>query len=440
MNIVVVIIDDIGTENIAVYDEPYDGAGSAPPTPEIDTIAAAGVRFVNFNANQTCSPFRASAFTGLYTQGHGVGAPVTNVATRSKGLDVGINSLARDLVKHGYRTEAFGKWHLGDYDGSGDVREHPNDMGFQNAVTTIANLSDNIDGYGDGNYTSWEKCTNGTCALDEDYATTDMTDDAVAALAGTEPFFLWVSYHAAHSPPQKPPYELLPSEPDCGTELYVCSNLEVYHNMIEAMDTEFGRFMDSVDLDDTTVILVSDNGTPNDAQIVEAPRTVNNVKRSLHKWGIQTPLVITGAAVPASRHGDTVTALANSTDIYETVKDLVGIDFSASDLPTSVSLVPLIRDAAAEVRDIVFVETFAPNGGPPSTAVLWKRAIQCSASHDSCNVSYKLMQDLNADTEKFYDKNADEGEESALNTGALNGNQQTAYDALSILIQTEGAR
>jgi hypothetical protein len=100
----------------------------------------------------------------------------------------------------------------------------------------------------------------------------------------------------------------------------------------------------------------------------------------------------------------------------------------------------VLLDDSAVIRDLLFVERFDPNNGPPDASIAWMRAIQCTAAHASCDVSYKLVQDLFADTESFYDKNADETEASALNTGSLTANQQTAYDALSALIQTEGTK
>ncbi len=421
-NIVLVIIDDIGTENIDVY----DAEGVSGPTPQIDALAAEGVRFTNFFAQPICGAFRNSVMNGLYRQSHELQHNPEDPIT---------TNISRVLTKLGYRTEMYGKVQSQVIDSVLTLR--PSAVGFLHQEGSYGNLGAEFsDGNGAGLYDDWEKCTNGTCTNETTYASTDTTDDAVAGLAGTEPFFMVVSYNAAHKPYHIPPADLHTYDATC---LDVQANkLLCYKAAIESMDTEFGRFMDSVDRDDTTIILVSDNGTP--VGVVESPRTTANVKLTVYKWGIEMPFIVAGNVVPPARHGGTSAAYVNSTDLYKTILDLAGSDVVANDRSTAISAIPAILDGSATTRDFMFVEYYLVSDYPPTAADDWLRTIQCSSDHASCNVAYKLIQDLKADTEEFYDKNADDGETSALNTSSLNANQQTAYDALSVLILTEGAQ
>jgi arylsulfatase len=104
-NVVVIYCDDLGYGDLSCY-------GSPIRTPNIDRLAASGIRFTHFySGNPVCSPSRAALLTGRYPVRAGV--PRVLFPADTTGLPESEATLARILKKQGYRTQCVGKWHLG---------------------------------------------------------------------------------------------------------------------------------------------------------------------------------------------------------------------------------------------------------------------------------------------------------------------------------------
>ena len=107
-NIVVILVDDMGFSDLGCY-------GSEIPTPNLDALAAGGLRFTQFYNTGRCCPTRASLLTGLYPHQAGVGH-----MTEDKGvpgyagrLNDACVTMAEVLKPAGYFTAMTGKWHVG---------------------------------------------------------------------------------------------------------------------------------------------------------------------------------------------------------------------------------------------------------------------------------------------------------------------------------------
>ena len=136
-----------------------------------------------------------------------------------------------------------------------------------------------------------------------EYATDVTTSDAIAVWkALPEPRFMVVSYNAAHAPFAAPP-----GAQDPGTKL------GRFLLMVENLDGQLGRLLDECPSDYT--IILSDNGTP--SNVSDHP---GESKSKLNEPGVNTLLVVCGPGVVPGR----TQALAQVSDIYATVLDLVG--------------------------------------------------------------------------------------------------------------------
>jgi arylsulfatase B len=412
-NVVFIIADDVGVDKIEAYAE----SPTAGPTPHLDSLAAQGVTFRNAWAYPVCSSSRASMLTGLHPTRHGVGWFISSSDPRfASGLDPSQQTLPKLLSAAGIRTAAFGKWHLVGSEPFPSV--HPNLAGFQHYSGFLWG------GFWTGlGYFFWPKTVNGTTANTATYATTDTADDVIVALGGSEPFFLWVGFVAAHTPYEEPPPQLH-SQSLAG--LPVAGNEVLYHQeMVEAMDREIGRILAAVDFSDTTVIFIGDNGTNNDA--VEPPFLAGRAKFTVYEGGLNVPLIVAGQAVAAGAGGQQSEALIQGTDLFATILDLSGVSGSAAD---STSLVPHLSDPIApSLREAVYSEGFFPNGGPIDPTKHWR------AARDA---RYKIVRLAQAPDE-FYDLVTDPFEYTNLLGTSLEPEQQTAYDRLDAAIRAVAA-
>ncbi|RME96516.1 MAG: arylsulfatase [Verrucomicrobia bacterium] len=107
-NIIIVLVDDMGFSDIGCY-------GSEIPTPNLDALAAGGVRFAQFYNTGRCCPTRASLLTGLYPHQAGVGWMTADQgAPGYRGhLNERCVTIAEVLRQAGYFTAMTGKWHVG---------------------------------------------------------------------------------------------------------------------------------------------------------------------------------------------------------------------------------------------------------------------------------------------------------------------------------------
>ena len=351
-NTLVLVADDVGQDMVSAYGE----HPRAPATPHIDALAAQGVLFRHAVANPVCSPTRATLLTGRYSFRYGIGNAIPPRAGWAlPPTERLLPAALSDRTGGRVQSAAVGKWHLSTPTVGGF--DHPRQTGFAHHVGTMGNLLGQVSGEPQ-TYFRWLRVVDGEPAPAEGYITSVTVDDALAMMETLpEPWFLYVAFHAAHYPMHLPPRDLyttpLPVDP---------SESDLYRAMVESMDTEIGRLMAGLGERKarTNVVFLGDNGSAPVA--VEPPWNKVQSKGALTRGGIRVPFVVAGPAV--AQPGRETDALVNTTDLYATVVDLLGLD---EPLPNdSVSFAPVLADPAAPgPREVAYAERFSPNG-PPS--------------------------------------------------------------------------
>ncbi len=193
-NIVMIFTDDQGWNDVGCY-------GSEIPTPNIDALAANGIRMTNFYAaSSICTPSRYGLLTGrnpMRSRDQLLGALMFLEAhDKERGIRAGETTYVSRLKEAGYRTQLVGKWHLG----HGNAAFWPTQHGFDDFCGHTGGCVDFFThGYGDR--PDWYH--NHELVQPGKYATDTITDEAVRFISRasedpSNPFYLHVSYNAPH--------------------------------------------------------------------------------------------------------------------------------------------------------------------------------------------------------------------------------------------------
>ena len=204
-NVVVILSDDMGFSDLGCY-------GGEIATPNLDALAAGGVRFTQFYNCARCCPTRASLLTGLYPHQAGVGHMMEDKGATLPGYRGNLNrscrTIAEALKPAGYRSYAVGKWHVTRFAGKDGPKENwPLGRGFDRYYGTI---------HGAGSFFDPSSLVRDNTMIsafaDEQYKPakyyyTDAISDHAVRFVGDHakehakaPFFLYVAYTAAHWP------------------------------------------------------------------------------------------------------------------------------------------------------------------------------------------------------------------------------------------------
>lgn len=308
-NIVLLLADDWGFSDVGAF-------GGEIPTPNLDALAAQGMRFTNFHVAASCAPTRAMLMTGVDNHRNGVGNMPETMPESHAGkpgylgvLDRNVVTIASLLREGGYHTYIAGKWHLGH-----ELHNLPPARGFERSLIQADSGSDNWemrpylmlkpDVY-------WYEEGRRIYALPADYySSTFFVDTAIKQIESnrgkdTQPFFSYIAFQANHIPLQAPQsfidrqkgkydqgWEVLREERrkkaielgiipadtrmvrmstttewgmlSTEEKAYQARRMEVYAAMAEAMDHEIGRFVTYLKktgaYDNTVFVFLSDNG------------------------------------------------------------------------------------------------------------------------------------------------------------------------------------
>jgi len=206
-NVLVVLLDDVGFAQLGCF-------GSDIDTPNIDRVAADGLRFTNFHTTALCSPTRACVLTGRNHHTVGMGR-ITDLATGFPGYHCRIDKehgfLSEMLVPHGYAAYAVGKWHL-----TPDEERH---LGASRARWPLGRGFERFYGYHGGETHQFAPSlvhdnhrVLAPRSFDDGYhLSADLGDRAIEFIADlkvadpAKPFFTYIATGACHSPHHAPP-------------------------------------------------------------------------------------------------------------------------------------------------------------------------------------------------------------------------------------------
>ncbi|MFT5108440.1 MAG: arylsulfatase A-like enzyme [Pseudoalteromonas tetraodonis] len=268
-NVVILFTDDQGTLDANCY------GSNDLHTPNIDKLAANGVRFTQAYAHTVCCPARAALLTGRHPQRGGVNSWTQGDMNAAKGVNMALGeiTLAEALKPAGYRTAIFGKWHLGAHRDFG-----PKKQGFDEFFGIRDGFIDNYNHYflhGTGFHDLYE----GTTPVEKpgEYFPELMVQRSLKFIDENRahPFFLYVPFNIPHYPEQalkrfEEPYK------DMGDPAR-----RSYGAIVTTTDHYIGQIVDKLDSlglrENTIVIFMSDNG--------HSEETGNKIRIDNHKSG-----------------------------------------------------------------------------------------------------------------------------------------------------------
>lgn len=344
-NVIIILADDLGYGDLGVQ------GSRALHTPNIDRIAAEGVRLTDFYAAaSTCSPSRAGLLTGRYPVRSGISTPLQAVGdTFARRLThraalvmarlgvvdmVGGENLVPGLPRSeitlpealklaGYRTAAFGKWHLGDFTELPEY--HPFEHGFDHFVGFNVSNDDFPVAFWRGRKEIVEDI-----GADQSRYTRLFTEEAIRFIeeARDGPFFVYLAHKDPHLP-------FFPSERFAGR-----SQGGPYGDAVEEFDWSTGEIVAALERlgisDRTLVIVTSDNGPWFEGSASD----LRGRKGQSFEGGFRVPLIAWWPGrVPA---GAVAAAPAMSIDLFPTLLKLAGVGLPSDRIIDGTDIWPVL--------------------------------------------------------------------------------------------------
>jgi arylsulfatase A len=338
-NIILIMADDLGYECITA------NGGQSYQTPNLDQLAAGGMRFERCYVQPLCTPTRVQLMTGQYN--------VRNyIAFRT--IDRDATTFAHPLKQAGYVTGVAGKWQLG------TGKNLPQRLGFDEAYLwqhtrrppRYANPGLEFNG-------EERDFSNGEYGPDiiNDFAIDFVTRHK------DEPFFLYYPMILTHGP-----FPPTPDSPDWDPKAKQDSDGNApkhFGDMVRYMDKLVGRLVAKLDelgiRDNTLVMFLGDNGTGKGLTTQFKGQPYPGGKGLTNARGMHVPLIANWPGhVPASKVNDD---LVDSTDFFPTLCEVAGVKVPASLTIDGHSFAPQLAGETGNPRDWIYM-WYAKDGGP----------------------------------------------------------------------------
>lgn len=413
-NIIFIFADDLGYGDIGCYGQ------QKIETPNIDKLAAGGLRFTQFYSGApVCAPARATFFTGLHT-GH---TPVRgNKSFEPEGqtpLPDSIITFANILQQNGYATGAFGKWGLGYITTSGD----PAKKGFDKFYGyNCQSLAHNY--YPDHLWNNHERINFPENADgNKTYSSDVIQQQVLNFIAGSkQPFFAYLPYTLPHAElivPHDSIYyyyiKKFHEQPDTSKNKYDGRIRDPYPRasyaaMVTRLDRYVAEIVNGVKqkgvAENTLIIFTSDNGPHreggNDPEFFKSSGIFRGIKRDVYEGGIREPFI---AYWPGKIKTGVTSQIGTLWDMYPTFLELAGIKSSIK--IDGLSLVPTLLHTRKQTQHEYLYWEFHETDG--RQAVRWNNwkgvRLEVNKSTDTPVELYNLSVDP-SETKNVADKNA----------------------------------
>lgn len=339
-NFVLIVADDLGYGDLG-----FTGSTQIK-TPSLDRLAESGVNFTQgYVSSAVCSPSRAGFLTGRnqvsFGHDNNLGGSQPGFDPQFLGLPLTEKTIADHLKELGYVNGLVGKWHLGD-----EPQFHPLKRGF-----------DEFWGYTGGGHDYFTALPNGKgykAPIECNYKTpqiiTYITDDVGSECVDfidrhkDEPFFLFASFNAPHTPMQA-------TEDDLNLYKDIKNKKRrTYAAMVHRLDVNVGRIVDALERnglsEKTLVVFISDNGGPTNTNAsLNAP--YNGQKGILLEGGIRVPFVMSwpGTIPEAETYKNAVISL----DFAPTFIELAGGEIYDKFKFDGVNLLPYVLNQTSSL-------------------------------------------------------------------------------------------
>jgi arylsulfatase A-like enzyme len=347
-NFIVILLDDLGCMDLGCY-----GAKDLQ-TPNIDQLAASGVRFTNWYSNASvCAPARASLMTGRYPAHAGV-------PTNGGRLSMEQPILPVLLKTAGYKTGLVGKWHLGVRDDAA-----PNDRGFDQFYGFHSGCVDFYSHrfyWGEPRIANYHDLFRNKTEIWEDgqYLTERISQEAVKFIERhkDEPFFLYAAFNAPHYPMHAPDQYL-------ARFAHLPLERRIYAAMISAVDDGIGAITKTLAqhglADKTCIVFAGDNGATTERRasldgLAAATAGINKPYRgskfSLFDGGMHVPGIVTWpGALPSGEVRDQVVM---TMDVLPTICRAAGVSIQAGKKPDGADILSVAKSGSPSPHEAIF--------------------------------------------------------------------------------------
>jgi arylsulfatase A len=330
-NIVIILADDMGYGDTSIN-------GGWIKTPNLDRMAAEGLRFTDFHASgNVCSPTRAGLMTGRYQQRAGISQVVkaeSSNPTHFEGLQSVEVTLPELLKTAGYTTAMVGKWHLGYFPRYNPVL-HGFDQ-FRGYLSGNIDYQSHVDNQGRPDW--WNGLT---LAPEAGYSTHLITQHADEFLRRPHPksFFLYVAHEAVHDPLQGPEDPPQRASGETNAKRPTRPVKEIYRDMMTELDRGVGILMATLretgQAENTLVFFFSDNGATKQG----SNGSLRGFKGSDWEGGHREPAI---AWWPSHIKPGVTDQLSISLDLMPTLLALAGVAQPTDRKLDGMSMLPLL--------------------------------------------------------------------------------------------------